>query len=202
MNTGDDLDGVAERLLDDAGLERGGPVCVVSLVRRLLGPCALRFAPEGALPGNGALVRVGAEWRIYIRKTAPDHVKRFVALHEVAHWALGSAATEEQCNRLAGALLLPRREFLGALRSRSRIGRLATAFGSDETCAWLRLGELTGAPVAVLSPRRFRSRGATFAWPAEQTLREGRFLGVKKAHLSDDCERLVLRPTTARGATA
>src|SRR5262245_64982304 len=123
-----ELENEAGRLFREAGIEAQGPVCVVSLVRRLVGERALRFAPDHALPGNGALVRVGLEWRIYLRRNAPDHLKRFVALHELAHWALGPDATEADCDRLAGALLLPRPAFLGAVKGPRRIPSVAQTF--------------------------------------------------------------------------
>lgn len=175
------------------------PVCVVSLVERLLGEGALRFAPESALPGNGALVRVGARWRIYLRKTAPDHLKRFVTLHEVAHYVLGSNASEQECDQLAAAILLPRQAFVRErIDRRRRISTIARSFGSDETCAWLRLAEVTGVPVAVVAPGRVLSRGSTTNhWLRSDELRqlaaESQPRGIRRSALRDDPARIVLR---------
>lgn len=194
-----DFEVLATTLLKDAGMTSDEPVCVVQLVQRTLGPRALRFAPEGVLPGNGSLVRVGTEWRIYLRKTAPYHLKRFVALHEVAHFVLGTRATEDECDQLAAAVLLPRVAFLREhLDRRRRIHTIAQGYGADETCAWLRLAEVTGQPVAVVSPRRVLSRGAsTDHWLRSDEAREiaasPRPKGIRRATLRDDPARVVLR---------
>jgi hypothetical protein len=175
------------------------PVCVVKLVRRLVGETALRFAPEHVLPGNGSLVRVGSEWRIYLRKSAPDHMKRFVALHEVGHFVLGPDASEAECDLLAAAVLLPRQAFLRErIERRRRISTIARSFGSDETCAWLRLGEVTGQRVAVVAQRRVRARGeGCDAWLAPERLRDlaaaAKPPGLRKVPLSDDPTRVALR---------
>lgn len=194
-----DLETLAVTMLKEAGMAPTDPVCVMKLVRRLVGEGALRFAPEHALPGNGSLVRVGAHWRIYLRKSAPDHVKRFVALHEVGHYVLGPDASEQECDQLAAAVLLPRQAFLRErLEHRRRISTIARSFGSDETCAWLRLAEVTGERVAVVTPRIVRARGNdTETWLGDAQLREfaaaSRAPGLKKASLRDDPKRTVLR---------
>ena len=177
----------------------GEPVCVVALVRRIVGADALRFAPEGVLPGNGSLVRVGAQWRIYLRKNAPVHLKRFVALHEVAHYVLGPSASEQECDQLAAAVLLPRPAFLREhIGNRRRIRTIAQGYGSDETCAWLRRAELLGEAIAVVGPRRVLSRGSvTPHWLPSRELRQladaERPRGVRKVRLSDDPAKIVLR---------
>ena len=145
------------------------------------------------------MVRVGARWLIYLRKTAPDHLKRFVTLHEVAHYVLGPAASEQECDQLAAAILLPRQAFVRErMDRRRRMSTIARSFGSDETCAWLRLAEVTGNPVAVVAPSRVLSRGsATNHWLRSDELRrlaaESRPRGLKKNALRDDPARIVLR---------
>lgn len=194
-----DLEALALTMLKEAGMAGAGPVCVVKLVHRLIGKDGLRFAPEHALPGNGSLVRVGTTWRIYLRRSAPEHLKRFVALHEVGHYVLGPDASEEECDRLAAAVLLPAQAFLRErIQHRRRIHTIARSFGSDETCAWLRLAEVTGQKVAVVTPRRVRARGGeTDEWLEPSRLRElasaSKPRGIRKAALLDDPLRTVLR---------
>jgi hypothetical protein len=194
-----DLETLAVTMLQEAGMGLSEPVCVVALVKRIVGEDALRFAPEGVLPGNGSLVRVGTQWRIYLRQSAPDHLKRFVALHEVAHYVLGPSATEQECDQLAAAVLLPRPAFLREhLDNHRRISTIARGYGSDETCAWLRRAELLGEALAVVGPRRVLSRGAlTPHWLPSQELRQladaPRTRGLRKSRLTDDPARIVLR---------
>jgi hypothetical protein len=194
-----DLEVLALTMLKEVGMTPLDPVCVVKLVQRLVGKEALRFAPEHVLPGNGSLVRVGSEWRIYLRRSAPTHIKRFVALHEVGHFVLGPDASEEECNQLAAAVLLPRLGFLRErIERRRHISTIARSFGSDETCAWLRLSEVTGERVAVVSPRSVHSRGRDKdRWLEPDKLRELATCptpkGVWKAKLHDDPTRMVLR---------
>ena len=77
----------------------------VLLVRRLMGDTAVHSIPAGVLPGGGALCKIDGEWRVYIARDFPDSYKRFIVLHELAHWALGPSATEDDCDSLASALL-------------------------------------------------------------------------------------------------
>jgi hypothetical protein len=194
-----DFEALAMTMLREAGMGPTEPVCVVQLVRRIVGADSLRFAPDGVLPGNGSLVRVGTEWRIYLRKSAPNHLKRFVALHELAHYVLGRTASEQECDQLAAAVLLPRPAFLQErFTNRRLISTIARSFGSDETCAWLRLGEIMGESVAVVAPHRVLSRGAAAPhWLPSAELRQLAKAplprGVRKAALRDDPARIVLR---------
>lgn len=169
---------------------------LVTLANRLLGPNSVRLVPASALPGNGALARVGAHWRVYLRRDASQVAKRFVLLHELAHWALGSGGSEEECDALAAALLAPRRAFLLAVAALgSDFGALAAHFGASESCVALRLGEATGCPLALITPRAVRLRGSVFSWPDERALRaksNTQRPGLRKARLRDEPERVVL----------
>lgn len=187
---------MAERLYKDAGFEARAGVPLYTFVNRLLGPEAVRLVPGRALPGNGALARVGAQWRVYLRRDAPEVAKRFTLLHEVSHWALGPAASEADCDSLAGALLAPRRAFLDALEaSGRRFSRLAKRFGATESCVALRLGETTGRPVALIAPAKVRVRGGEHPWPDDGGMRAMAALpkpGLRKTVLKDDPLRVAL----------
>lgn len=193
-----DIEAVAGMLLRAAGLPLDAPSSPLVLAERLLGDGAVRTAPASAMASRGALVRVGGRWRIYLNAACGPKRKRFVVLHEVAHWALPDA-TEEQCDRLAGALLVPRAAFIDAAR---RGPSLATCrrFGVDCSCAWLRYGETVGADdgeaLALVAPS-IRLRGAAHPWPVEFELRAlasaSRTPGLRRRRLSDDRGRTVLR---------
>lgn len=189
---------MSEDIYRAAGLACDEPAPPTVLVEKVLGPNSIRLVPRHALPGFGAAARVGAIWRIYLVESAPDTVRRFVTLHELSHVVLGSAASEQQCDALAAALLAPRPAFLRALRARgARLPALARVFGTTQSCVGLRLGEVTEQPTALVDARSVRIRGAEYSWPSESQLRAlaagSRLPGLKKARLSDDRTRAVLR---------
>ncbi len=99
------FDATAIQLIRRAGFEPGTGIGPVLLVRRLIGDSAVHTIGPGILPGGGALVKVDGEWRVYIVRDYPYDYKRFVVLHELAHWALGPTASEDDCDSLASALL-------------------------------------------------------------------------------------------------
>ena len=190
-----DIDAAAETLYRAAGYSTSEQAPPLALAERLLGDGSVRTAPAHAMASRGALVRIGGAWRIYLNAACDPCRKRFVLLHELAHWALPDA-TEEQCNRLAGALLLPRRAYLGLATGRA-MSRIARIFGTDESCAWLRLGEATGRPLALVTPQTVRVRGEEFSWPectAIRELAEARTApGLRRTRVNDAPNRLVLR---------
>jgi hypothetical protein len=206
MNAGE-IEGTAERLYREAGFDLGKQAPSVLLARRLVGDRSVYSVPPEAFSGRGALVRVGAERRIYVRADLPMATKRFVLLHEVAHWALGPAASEVECDALAASLLLPRDAFLRALERRgSKIASIARIFGTDHSCVWLRIGETTARPLVLLTPGAIRVRGAAFSWPSDKSLREmaarQKFPGLRKTRLSDDPQRIALAATPSLNAAS
>jgi hypothetical protein len=192
-----ELEGEAQALYRAGGFATSHAAPSVALARRLLGDDAIRAARGELLSGNGALVRVGSNWRIYIRSSAAPRVKRFALLHELAHWALGVEATEAECDALAAALLVPRQAFLLAVGGLGeKLPRLAQHFSTSESCVALRHGEATGAPMVLVTPSTVRARGAEWSWPTETKLRAWArhpIPGLRKAKLRDAPERVVLR---------
>ena len=95
-------------------------------------------------------------------------------------------------------MIAPRRRFLGV---RGRVGeapsRLARALETTESLAVLRLGEVTGEPIALVTPARVRLRGTAYSWPSEPELRAlasaPRVAGIRKVRLTDDPRRVVIR---------
>jgi hypothetical protein len=192
------LEREAERLYRSAGLDPMRAAAPAALVRGSLGANSIRFLREELIPGGGTIARVGPEWRIYLsRKLSPDRM-RFIALHELAHWALGPGASEGECDALAACLLAPRPAFERAvLEHRAGYTKLARRFGCTETFAALRYGEVTGEPLVVVAPASVRVRGGAYSWPSEAELRglakARRLPGLSKATLRDDPLRVALR---------
>lgn len=195
MTMNGDIEEVAAAAYREAGFGLNEQAPAVLLAQRLLGKKSVRELPQSVIHGTGALVRVGAEWRIYVRRESDATTKRFTVLHELSHFLLGKEASEQQCDQLAAALLLPRAPFLRAVRP-TRMASVARSFGASETCVWRRVGEATAAPVAVVTPAVIHVSGAPHPWPAEPILRElaaaPRVRGLRKCRLSDDRNRAAL----------
>jgi len=194
-----DIERTAELLYRAAGCDVASPAPPGLLIERLLGPRAVRLVPERALPAEAAIVRVGQAWKIFVCATLRPEQRRFVALHELAHWAIGLRAAESDCDALAAALLVPRGAFLRAVRAKGgRIATLAATFKTTHSFAALRLGETTHRPVALVTAESIRTRGAAYTWPSgAQLLRAARgdLPGIRKIGLPDDPGRVALRPT-------
>lgn len=190
-----DIEKLAETLYREAGYGSCEQAPLVTFATRLLGPRAVRLVPANALPGNGALARVGDQWRVYLRRDAPRTARRFVLLHELAHWALGKGGSELDCDALAAALLVPRPAFLKALAHTRELPALARSFGTTESCVALRVGETTGRPLALVTPESVRLRGEPHSWPTDRELRTLAISpkpGLRKATLRDDAQRVAL----------
>jgi hypothetical protein len=196
----DAIEREAESLYRSAGLDVVAGAAPGTLIRSLLGPESLRFVKERWLRGGGTLARVSSEWRVYLRFGMPPERARFVALHELAHWAM-PGASEDDCDALAACLLAPRPAFERALAATARPRRSVLRVYSDlgawflctDSFAALRHSEVTGAPLLLLSPARARARGVAYPWPAETLLRRLDVPGLRKARLRDDPRRVVVR---------
>ena len=196
-----DIEGAAAALYREAGYDDSDPAPAIGLATRLLGPGCVQRVHAGALPGDAALVTVHGERRIYVRRGLPPARLRFAVAHELAHWALGECAPgaelEARCDALAACLVAPRRAFLRALRETDRYHELAGRFATTESCAALRLAEVTGEPLALVAPSCVRVRGDAYGWPGEPELRalatKPRVPGLRKARRRDDPRRVAMR---------
>ncbi len=169
-----------------------------SLARAVLGPHAVQTVPPSALPSDACLVRVLGERRIVLRTGLDPVRRRFAIAHELGHHVLGldssSRENEELCDAFAAALVAPGDTFRRAVATLGLdLPALARLFGSTESLVALRLGEVTGAPVALVAPGRVRIRGVDYGWPPAAELRRKRLPGVTKVRLRDDARRLALR---------
>lgn len=205
MANWDGLEREAERLYRSAGHDPAAGATPLALITSLLGPSALRWADGEWIRGGGALGQVRGEWRVYLSRSYPLRNLRFVALHELAHWAM-PGATEDDCDALAACLLAPRAAFERAIaetvmaRLTARTcSRLGAWFRCTHSFAAMRYAEVTAEPLALISADRVRVRGG---WSSPAEPREIRELvsasrpGLRKARLRDDCTRVVLSGIT------
>lgn len=161
-----ELEGAAEEAYRRAGFELDEGIDPVELAEALLGDGCVRAVHAAALPGAAALARVGGEWRIYVRGLVSAQTQRWAVAHELGHLLLGADATEWACDAVAGALLAPRPAFTAVASTVGADWRtLASHFGSTESWAALRWGEVIREPVALVSPLSVRVRGDAFTWP-------------------------------------
>lgn len=192
-----EIERAALALLREAKLDPAKPVNVDLLVHRLL-KTRLRVAPMRR-GREGALVRVREEWRIYLDDALPRPRARWVAAHEVAHWALRrlghGTATERDCDALGAALVAPAPLYT-AIRNRTEdVRAVATKIRTTQSLAALREGELLGRPVALVGSRRIVFRGAAWVWPEEDELRRVARCGsaqIVRVRIDDEPDRIVL----------
>lgn len=72
--------------------------------------------------------------------------------------------------------------------------KLAKWFVTSESCVALRFGEVTGCPLALLTPQRVRVRGDEFVWPLD--IRNSRISTMRRIALKDERRRVVVRVLT------
>lgn len=197
----EDIEGIAGELLRCAGADESAPAKPVALVQALLGAGSLFSVHARSLPGDGSLAIVNGQPRIYIRTGLTHERKRWAICHELAEWWLWregvrDSRIENVADGIAAGLLAPRRAFLAALRDGSGSPELAQRFGTTESCAVLRLGEVTGHPLALVAPNRVRVRGDEFVWGDEDQVRrlaKCSSPGFARSRLTDDRRRIALR---------
>ncbi len=203
-----DLEGLAEALHREAGLDPADPAGVAKVARGLWrDPAAVELVPRDAMRhAPASLASVNGAWRIYVRRGTPSEQVGFLIGHELAHWALRREGVrfetegdeEAACDYLGAALVAPRSAFRATLRALGEdVRELADRFGSTETLAILRWGETTGRDLAVVRPGLVRVRGQlNFVWPDEDTVRSwtsGRVpKGLARTRLDGDRRRFAL----------
>lgn len=195
--TPENIEGEAACML---GCDDEEPPDIVRLARRVLG-VSVQVVHARALPGDGALVTVHGQRRIYVRSGLPQVRLRWAIAHELGHLALSLDSScrenEDACDAFAAAILTPMRAYRLALRETGvSYRRLAQWFVASESCVALRLGEVTGQPMALIAPSRVRVRGDDYAWGTEQNVRalaqKTSVAGIRKARLRDDRRRVAL----------
>lgn len=103
-------------------------------------------------------------WHIQVRRRLPLLLYFWVLAHELAEYVLqvvqpyDGEDRERYANALAAAIVLPKELLAGFLGERLDL-ELAEVLNVDPACLALRWAELTGQPVAVVSPGRVHQRG-------------------------------------------
>jgi hypothetical protein len=187
-----ELEGWAKAARARCGLDDDVPR-MVELCRALTGrePCWAHIATEAALVDGQVLLRHGT----------PTPRARWLCGHELAehlHDVVGYCEPdrEERCDALGAMLTVPRDAFRRAVRAMGhKVYDLAHAFRTTQSLALLRLGEVTGRPVMLLSPSGPRARGDEFCWPSHATLARALRDGRAKVHpltIRDEANRIGL----------
>lgn len=178
-----DLEGLAESLRREAGLEDVEPGGVAKIARALWrDPDAVQLVPKHALRWTPAmLANVEGKWRVFVRRDVTPTLAGFLIGHEIGHWALrregarfeSDMEEERACDQIGAALVAPRRWYHRAIAELGRdVSALAERFGTTQSLALLRLGELTRTNLALVRPGLVRVRGQLeFVWPDENTIR-------------------------------
>ncbi len=197
------MHGVAASLLERAGYSDADAPGARRVAESVLGPGCVYRMPTSVARAPAWLAIVHGQARIYVRTgLAPEH-RNFLIGHELAEWALARDGyrgddIEEAADAIAACLVAPRAAFRAALREiGERYDELADAFVCTESLAALRVGETTGEPMALVTPRSVRVRGdGEWVWPAEDEMRRVArrgHPGLRRARLRDDPRRVVLR---------
>jgi hypothetical protein len=176
---------------------RAGEVWTPSrLAVAILGHQAIAVVP--GLPQLGMLL--GRQIRV--REGLLPAIEEWAIGHELGHLIRGSTsssqAEEDACNYIGAAIQMRRAPFAKRFRE---VGndyvRLARDFGTTETSAVMRIGEVTGRPVAVVLRHRIYARGelATLPERSVRALAFNPWPGVQKVELTDSRERLAVDAT-------
>lgn len=174
------LELLADETYRRAGFDPSVPACTMRLASTLWrDPAAVQVAPATVLRRSSAvLARVHGQRRIYIRRGCAPQDFRFLVGHELAHAVYADEgvtfatedAEESACDALAGALVAPRHAFRAAVaKLGDDVEQMALTFGTTESLCLLRLGEVTGRPLALVRPGRVRTRGEA-AMPDDETI--------------------------------
>jgi hypothetical protein len=126
----------------------------------------------------------------------------FIA-HELAERMLlrqcwSGEVVEAYADALGCAIMAPRPAVRAALRIVGRnLPALAQALGVSQSIASIRLGEVTGSAMALVTPRRVIVRGESFEWPREPEIRRAAGakqvpVGLERVLITDAPRRVVL----------
>lgn len=197
-----EIEGIAGQLLHAAGYDATDTPSAKRLAERLLGAGCIVRTPPGFMRAPAAHGIVAGRPVIHLRGRLDAEAERFLILHEVAEWNFRREGyrgedIEDACDAIAAALVAPRRAFASVLRDVGpNYSALADAFVATESLCALRVGEVTGEPLALVTPARVRVRGQfEFNWGTEADVRalaRSRRPGLRKTKLRDDPRRVVL----------
>lgn len=184
-----DIESEAVRLLEAHGFDPADPPSAEVLAAAVVGAANVvtrsMFARSRYIPARDA---------IEVRAGLSSYARQWALAHELAERILSrgcwsSEIVEQFADAIAGALLVPAPLFRAGLRACGRsLPRLSQAFGVSQSVVSLRLGEVTGSPLALVTRQRVHIRGDMWGWPAERDLRRLAIATV----LPPEVERVVL----------
>jgi hypothetical protein len=196
-----DLEALAAEALARANADDEDPPSVFELIEKILGTKVRRPAH---LVTAGALARVGETLIVAVKASLPIQRAHHVAGHELGHALIREARLrcddeERAADYLGACLMMPRRYVEKLYRCEGFAPAiLAGEVVATQTAAALRIGEVIGMPLAAVSPRIVRVRGAQpFEWGGEERIRElanKRRLGpgIARTRLTDEKGRFAL----------
>lgn len=184
----------------------------------------VRDASAVLLPGQLIRMRYGAdaiaivpgfEWKASVARVGRGRVfsvsaelsvleRRFCLSHELAHVVCEDVGftgpnLEEMCDCIGAAFQTRRKPFSRRAREvGANFRQLALDFGTTESWAALRFGEVTSRPLALVAPKTVRVRGRVWEWGTVDDVRRMAVSGARglaRANLSDDLDRIALLAT-------
>lgn len=193
-----DIEGEALRILESMAFDPANPPKPLHLAYTLV---RIEF-----VPGLRTLARwVGARDLLQVRLGLSPPTEGFAVAHELAERHLrkllvSDEHVEQYADALAAALIVPSPAVRWALRDLGRaLPEIAETFGTTQSIVSLRIGEVTGTPTALITPRRIHVRGDDWAWPEEVRIRRiasGKEIGpLTRTPITDTRRRVVLAAT-------
>lgn len=193
-----DIEEAVERTYRKAKAEVRQALSPFAIARRIYGDRSVVWVRNQIAIGQTGRSR--EQVFIGLRAGLPMTTARHVCGHEIGHIELGELGCRDEdieaaCDFFGAALMARRHVFANAVSGREReFHQLAIDFGATETLVALRVGEVTGIPVAVVAPHAVRARGRA-EWPDEQRVRElarRGAPGLSRVRLTDDRRRVAL----------
>lgn len=166
----DSIEAEAEGILRGAGFDPWDPPTIEQLAHAV---CDRVVAHHGL---SSPARWVGATRELWVNPRLGPRRRAFAVAHELAERHLAEQGyegedIERRANALGAALLVPAPALRTALRVVGRrLPDLADAFDVSQSIVALRLGEVTGTPLALVLERRVAIRGEPFEWPAPARL--------------------------------
>lgn len=121
-------------------------------------------------PREADISKINGTWTIHLLMKMDPARESWIIGHELGHWyyrtrGMRPALEEWRCDAIGACLVAPRPPFLEATQIIGHhVHELARAFETTQSLALLRLGEVTGRPVALLRGTATIVRGSLFEW--------------------------------------
>lgn len=162
-------------MLDEAEVdpERGASIDLISLRLTKAKPQYVRMV------GTADFNEFRGQPIIRVHRMLPPPIKREKAAHELGEWRAHTTRRrfrsllerEAWCDAVGARLLCPTRAMRRVVSHHGhRVHAIAEAFGVTQGMSLLRIGEVTGRPVALLRRPGVILRGEDYAWPDEAEL--------------------------------